>query len=131
MSLSRQPSTSSGSPHAGSSIAGSVTTTPEHSTLKAASTKDHSSCRPTLNTSKQVGIAAMDMSQDREGSSRLEPGGRGAADQESGSPCDAVSPAMSSQQPEGAQGLGRWFWRPCMWAGVKRGIKRTAAQVQS
>ena len=58
----------------------------------------------------------------------LEPAGLGGADQ---SPCDAVSPAVSSQQPEGAQGLGRWFWKPCMWAGVKRGIKRTAAQVQS
>ncbi len=131
VSLSRQPSTSSGSGHAGSSIAGSVTTMPEQSTVKAASTRDHSSCRPMLYTSKQVGTAAMEMSQSGEGSSILEPGGLGAADQERGSPCDAVSPAVSSQQPEGTPGLGRWFWMPCMWAGVKRGIKRTAAQVQS
>ena len=131
VSLSRQPSTSSGSGHAGGSIAGSVTTMPERSTVKAASTKDHRSCRPTLNTSKQVGSVALAMSQDREGSSMLEPGGLGAADQERNSPCDAVSPAVSSQQPEGPQGLGRWFWTPCMWAGVKRGIRRRAAQVQS
>ena len=131
VSLLRQPPTSIGLGPAGSSIAGSLSTTPEHSTVKAGGTKDQSSCRPAPHPSKQAGIAALKMSHDGEGASMLEPGGLRAAAQERSTACDDVSPAVSLQQPEGPQGLGGWFWRPCMWAGVKRGIRRRAAQVQS
>lgn len=42
-----------------------------------------------------------------------------------------IGPAAGRGQHEAAQDLRGWLWRPWMWAGLKRGIKRRAAQVQS
>ena len=40
----------------------------------------------------------------------------------------ASTSAAARVQADGAQDLGSWLWRPWMWAGFKRGIKRRAAQ---
>ena len=42
-----------------------------------------------------------------------------------------TGPAAGRVHSEAAQDLRGWLWRPWMWAGLKRGIKRRAAQVQS
>ena len=39
-----------------------------------------------------------------------------------------MSSAAARAQADGAQDLGSWLWRPWMWVGLKRGIKRRAAQ---
>ncbi len=36
--------------------------------------------------------------------------------------------AAARMQADGAQDLRSWLWRPWLWAGLKRGIKRRAAQ---
>ena len=43
----------------------------------------------------------------------------------------ATGPAAGRVQSEAARDLPGWLWRPWMWAGLKKGIKRRAAQVQS
>ena len=55
-------------------------------------------------------------------------GGLSSGVEESAPEYGPSTPAAARALADGAQDLGSWLWRPWMWAGLKRGIKRRAAQ---
>ena len=63
-----------------------------------------------------------------EGRGLADTGGQSSGVDESAPQYGVTTSAAGRVQGDVAQDLGSWLWRPWMWAGLKRGIKRRAAQ---
>ena len=118
-------------PNAVEDAAGPSSTAAQHSALAARPSSLKSPSLPPSVFSEQAPKARHERSHDGGEESTPDSRGSGSGVQGSVSECDHPSTSAGRGQPEVAQDLGSWLWRPWMWVGVKRGIRRRAAQNQA
>ena len=118
-----QQSSSQGSSRSSQTIAGTLSVASSQSAMQASSSK---ASEP---SSGPKGVPN-DNAQHADGRNVPNTGGVSSGAEESGPESDLSSPDRAKSQSESAQDQRRWLWRPWMWVGLKRGIKRRAAQVQ-
>jgi len=118
-----QQSSSQGSSRSSQTIAGTLSVASSQSAMQASSSK---ASEP---SSGPMGVPN-DNAEHADGRNVPNTGGVSSGAEESAPESDLSSPDRAKPQSESAQDQRRWLWRPWMWVGLKRGIKRRAAQVQ-